>query len=226
MLLPAATYLAALFHSARIVQLRYLLPVVLLLALFEARAVRMVASRGRTAAWVAALLVILAAAPGILWGTDLTHAMLHDSRYAAGEWLAARARAGDRSEYFGPTQKLPPLPRGVATARAIVYLGAFRTADTGPQAVREILQGWEQQQPRFVISMPDHSSPAGYPESSTCPPEVLADLLGGKLRYRFAAEFHSPALLPWAHRPELDYPTVNPPIRIFERVAGQAGETP
>jgi hypothetical protein len=39
--------------------------------------------------------------------------------------------------------------------------------------------------------------------------------LDGSLGYELAAHFESPRLFAWLVRPPLDYPTVNPPIRIF-----------
>jgi hypothetical protein len=111
----------------------------------------------------------------------------------------------------------------VVTSRAIEYLGAFRKPRTGPDAVTEIVAGWKQRAPKYIVSMPDHSSPPGYLESATCPPEILAALEDGRLGYSQAARFQTQTLLPWVRRPALDYPTVNPPIRIFVRAQSAAG---
>lgn len=223
---PAVTYFAVLFSSARVAQMRYVMPIAFTLAFFAARGVTLALESPRR--WLAAAFALLAAfslALGLLRGADLTHAMLRDSRYAAARWLAARAAPAARIEYFGPTQKLPPLARGVTTSRAIEYLGAVRKPRTGPEAVAEILAGWKARRPNFIISMPDHSSPPGFADSATCPPAIADGLRQGRFGYRLAEKFETPALLPWVRRPALDYPTVNPPIRIYEPAdAAQAQE--
>lgn len=225
-LFPGVTYFAVLFHSARIVQSRYLMPAVFLLVFCSARSVTLaLSSRMRWLAAGMALVAVSAVGLNLLRGADLTYAMLRDSRYDAAAWLAARTAPGTRVEYFGPTQKLPPLERGVVTERAIEYLGAFRKPRTGPDAAAEIVSGWAARQPKFIISMPDHSSPAGFRDSATCPQAIIDGLYEGKLGYRMAAHFETPVLLPWVHRPVLDYPTVNPPIQIFERAGERAAGT-
>jgi 4-amino-4-deoxy-L-arabinose transferase-like glycosyltransferase len=217
--LPAVTYIVVLSCSARVVQLRYLMPAVLTLAFFAARSVTLAMDSHRR--WLAAVFTCLAFGAlglSLLRGADLTYSMLRDSRYAAGEWLAGHAAAGDRVEFFGPTQKLPPLARGVISERAIVYLGAIRKPNIGPEAVEEILDHWRKIQPKFILSIPDHSSPPGYLDSATCPPPVLDALVHGTAGYRLVVAFETPALLSWVGRPALDYPTVNPPIHIYERM--------
>ncbi len=224
--LPAVTYFGILIIGARGVQLRYVLPLAFSLAFFAARGVILALPLRRP--WLAAGMALVAAgAMGLnfLRGADLTYAMLRDSRYDAAAWLAPRTASGARIEYFGPTQKLPPLERGAVAERAILYLGAIRKASTGPDAVAEIVAGWAARQPRFIISMPDHSSPVGFPDSATCPPAIVDGLREGKLGYQLAARFETPPLLPWVRRPALDYPSVNPPIQIFERVGDPATGT-
>jgi hypothetical protein len=64
------------------------------------------------------------------------------------------------------------------------------------------------------------------PHNITCPPEIYRGLLEGTLGYQLAAQFEPPPLLPWVRRPRLDYPSVNPPVRIFSRLAAPAGGAP
>lgn len=214
--LPAVTYLAMLFSSARVVQLRYVMPVVLSLAFYSARGMTLaLASRRRWLTAAFALAACFSLGLGLLRGADLTHAMLHDSRYAAAQWLRARTAPGDRVEYFGATQKLPALERGVVTSRAIEYFGALRKPRTGPDAVAEIVAGWSTHRPNFILSIPDHSSPPGFPDSATCPPAIADGLREGRYGYQLAEKFETPPFLSWVRRPALDYPTVNPPIRIY-----------
>ena len=55
------------------------------------------------------------------------------------------------------------------------------------------------------------------PHNITCPPEIYQSLLDGSIGYRLVRHFQTPPLIPWVRRPPLDYPSVNPPIRIFAR---------
>lgn len=210
----AITYMAVLFWFARVGQLRYVIPAAFTVSIFAGYAASrphgLMALAGRATGAVAVAI-------GLLWGIDLTHAMLVDSRHDAGAWLRQNARAGDRIEYFGSSIKNPPIEREVISARAIRFLGGNVQADTSASAVQEIVEGWRTRMPRFVLLMPDYTSRRGEPFAATCPPEIYRQLRSGTLGYTLAAEFQRPALLPWARRPSLDYPVVNPPILIFER---------
>lgn len=222
--LPALTYLAVLFWAARAGQLRYLLPVAFVMSFFAARALAMAwQSRLQVLRWASVAVGILVVGLGLLRGVDLTHAMINDSRFAAAEWLAARAAPGARIEFFGESAELPPLSTDVLTTRSIAYRGAVYQPDLGPAAVEEILSGWRQRQPEMIILVPDHSSPPGVPYNITCPPEIYRGLLDGAYGYQLAAQFETPRLLPWVRRPSLDYPSVNPPVRIFTRIATGVG---
>jgi hypothetical protein len=214
--LPAATYLAPVFVSARAVQLRYLLPVAYVLTFFAARAVFVcLDSRhsGLRAMGRAAALVVICV--NLAFGADLTHAMIRDSRYAAGQWLEEHAKRGDRIEYFGSLVGLPPVAEGITLAPAIAFHGVETRPRIGEDAVQEILRGWETRKPEFVLIMPDLISRPGTPYSGTCPPAICEGLLQDRLSYRLAAYFETPSIFSWLRRPALDYPTVNPPIRIF-----------
>jgi hypothetical protein len=219
-LLPAVTYLLILFWLARGAQLRYVMPAALTLAFFAARAVTVAwASRSSWIRYGVALSAVGVLGLSLLRGVDLTHAMITDARYDAARWLATRTRPGDRVEYFGASQKLPPLQAGVVTATAIEYRGAVYQPRSDEDASREIVAGWRSRRPPFINVMPDHSSAPGSPYSATCPPQIYDALQDGSIGYRLAAHFEAPALLPWVRRPLLDYPTVSPPIRIFVPVA-------
>jgi hypothetical protein len=214
--LPALTLLIVLFFSARSVQLRYVMPAAFTLAFFAARAV--------TRAWQSRQLIVRVGFAvvafaviglGLLRGADLTYEMINDSRHAAAAWLEPRTGAGDRIEYFGVTEKLPPLKQGVISQRAIEYLGPLRQPRLDEGAVREIRQGWIERKPKYVVIIPDFHLSTEVPDNVSCPPPIYQDLLNGTLGYRLAADFQTPSLLPWVRRPSIDYPVVNPPIRIF-----------
>jgi hypothetical protein len=143
--------------------------------------------------------------------------MINDSRYAAATWLEPRTQPGDRIEYFGLPEKLPPLKQGVISDRAIPYLGPLQQPRIGEEAVREIREGWAERMPKYVIIIPDFHRSLEVPDNVSCPPGIYQDLLNGSLGYHLVADFQTPSLLPWAGRPSIDYPVVNPPVRIFVR---------
>ena len=213
------TYLAVLTLTARAAQLRYVMPPAFALALFAGYAVRQLLATRIPAlriagASVAGATVLLAS----LRGVDLTWAMMHDSRYDAGVWLREHAKPGDRLDYFGSDQKQPPLEAYVSSGFAVDYLGGNIKAPRDSATVAKIIRGWNERRPRFVALIPDYTSYPGEPFAATCPPEIYARLEAGDIGFRRVAYFESPALLPWVRRPPLDYPTVNPPIRIYERI--------
>lgn len=215
----ALGYLAILFFSARVVQLRYVMPIAFILAIYAGYAVvTAVRSVQRVVKWGG---VALAGAAGItllLWATDLTYAMLRDSRYAAGMWLATHARPGDALEYFGSEHKNPPMAASLSSRQAIPFRGSLYPSDTGHVAVQTVTNAWNERRPRFVILIPDYTSAPGAPYTASCPPAIYRALEDGSLGYRRVALFQTPALLAWIRRPALDHPVVNPPIRLYERV--------
>jgi hypothetical protein len=214
--LPALTLLAMLFFSARTVQLRYVMPAAFTLAFFAARIIARGWESRRSYVRVCSALTALAIiSVGLLRGIDLTHAMINDSRYDAAAWLRERTRSGDNIEYFGVTEKLPPLESGVITRRAFAYLGPQQQPQVGEEAAREVRQGWKERLPKYVIIMPDFHRSTEVPDNVSCPPQIYSELLGGSLGYRLAAQFETSSLLAWVRRPSIDYPVVNPPIRIF-----------
>ncbi len=217
-LLPAVSYLAVLFTTARVAQLRYLMPVAFSAAFLAARAATLDWGKRSQLGKLTSAFTILALASGLLQGADLTYAMLSDTRYAAARWLDQHLEPGDAIDYFGANQKLPPLPANVTTARPIEFRGAIHKARTDESAVREILASWERRKPGYVLIIPDHSSAPGIEYPATCPPVIFEGLITGEFEYRLAAEFQPAPLFSWLYRPPLDYPTVSPAVRIFRRV--------
>ena len=222
--LPALSYLALLYFATRTGQLRYLMPPAFVIGLFTARALALgigSSHRGWRVATAAVATVVMGL--GLLRGLDLTWAMLHDSRYAAAEWIAAQATPGDRIEYFGSAYKLPALPGDTELALATPNLGPLKPPLRDAAAAATITAGWRERRPEFILVSPDWSSFEGEPFPAACPPEVFAALSDGSAGYRLAAVFETPALLPWVRRPPLDYPMVNIALRVFipESVAVQ-----
>jgi hypothetical protein len=219
----ALGYLVILFFSARVVQLRYMLPVTLILALYGAfAAVTAWRSRYRVLKWGTAAIAGVSAATLCLWATQLTYEMLRDSRYAAGAWIEANSRQGDALEYFGSEHKNPPMPAWVTSRPAIPSRGSLFVYDTSEVAVRSVTDAWQQRQPRFVALLPDYASRPGEPYSAPCPPAVFRALEDGSLGYRRVALFQTAPLFGSLMRPALDHPVVNPPIRLYERVNSPA----
>jgi len=60
-------------------------------------------------------------------------------------------------------------------------------------------------------------SPKGTPHNHTYPPKIYEGLASGTIGYQLAGFFKTPRLFPWLPKPQPDYPTVNPSIRIFVR---------
>ena len=219
LLLPAVTYFVFVFVLLRFGQLRYLLPLGFVLGIFAA--VGVVAGlrmKNRILRGAALALGIGALGIGLLRYVDLTHSMIRDSRYAAARWLASQLRSGDTIEFFGASQKLPNLPDGVSIRRATEWRGMFASYDTSAAKVAAIVAGWEARQPKMILVIPDHSTRSpGLPYDATVPPALFRALEAGQLTYRRVARFQSESLIPWIRTPRLDYPAVNPPIRVYAR---------
>jgi 4-amino-4-deoxy-L-arabinose transferase-like glycosyltransferase len=216
--LLAAVYLIYLFSTYRLVQVRYLMPVTAFLSLYAARAAAAAWEERRTLlCWAgsgaAAVAIVLAG----LRMTELTYQMLNDSRYEAATWLAERTEPGDVVEYFGPSQKLPHIEAGVETRLATEFLGMYHPPRLDAAKVEEIRSSWAERRPRFVIQMRDRTSIEGRDYPGTCPPEIQDDLDRGDGVLELATTVHTPALIPWLSLPALDYPVINPPIRIYTR---------
>lgn len=216
--LPAASYLALLFFATRTGLLRYLMPATFVIGLFAGRAIAAAwSSRVRSIRVAAAAVAAVVLGLGLLRGVDLTWAMLHDSRYAAAEWIAARAAPGDRLEYFGPANKLPLLAATLDVQPATPNLGPLVPTPRDQATADAIAAAWRERRPRFILLSPDYTSVGGEPFPASCPTQTFAALSRGTLGYRLGAVFETPALLPWARRPPLDYPLVNTPVRVFVR---------
>ncbi len=209
-------YAAVQLVALRSTQLRYVLPSVFLLALFAGWAVAAAWRSGRASTRTVTLVLATAAlALQVAHGTSLTYEMVRDSRHAAGAWLAVHLRPGDHVEYFGASDKLPPLPREVSSDLATPFRGMWAVHETDSTVANAIRRRWSERPPAVVLVIPDHSSAPGLPYDASMPPSLYETLTAGTAGYRLAAFFQTPPLIPWLPRPALDYPSVNPPIRIF-----------
>lgn len=225
---PAATYYAVLFWSARVGQLRYLLPVSFVVIVFAAVGMARVYRTGDWGRRVAGAGALFILGIGVMRGVDLTQEMIRDSRYSAAAWLSVHLPIGAQVDFFGADQKLPAFRDDVVLERATEYLGAVMAPERGPEAVHAIEARWRANPPDAILVIPDHSTTSEEEaHSASLPPAVYEALERGRLGYTRAAEFQTRRWFPWLPRPRLDYPTVNPRIQVFTRDLGprEAGST-
>ncbi len=231
LVLPTLTYLAlTLFWSGRVAELRYIMPAVLPLALFEARALTVFWESPkpliRTACVMLAVGVI---GLNILRGADLTYLMIYDSRYTASDWLDEHTQPGNAVAIFGPQAVQPFFKYGVVTTQVDPFIGlAPGTIRDDDESTRVIINTWQREKPRYIVIMPDYTSAPGLEHSGTCPPQVYQRLLDGSLGYRQSAHFKTPNLFAWLKRPMPTFIkrdpiiTVNPSVRIFTLIGDDA----
>lgn len=211
-LIPLLAIFLFLTIPTRLVVLRYFLPGVLFVDAFAAYA--LVSLRGSSLRHLWLPLLIVLCGWRLLIGADLTYAQMHDTRYAASQWLAAHLRAGDRLEYFGITEKLPHLSAQISTRRIAGRTVWKRESGHGPRILQYLSNGG----PEYVVEIPDATSPRGTERSGDCPQDVYEALVGGTVGYSQVAFFPTRHLLSGMFkRPALDNPSVCPPVRIFAR---------
>ena len=212
----AIAYFGFIFYMLRSPQMRYTMPVAYLLSFPAAWIVAAAWGRKeKILRWGMMALAVSIIGFNFLRGVGLTYEMVQDSRYEAAQWIADNTEAGDTVEYFGPSLKLPPLEASVTDRQTIDWIGIYRQPRVDDTAVQEILAGWEERRPRFIIIMPDLTSRPGVEHSTLCPPQLFQALLDGSHGHVLEEEFKTEPLFSWIALPELDYPTVNPKIRVF-----------
>lgn len=218
LLWPAVTVVLVLFLSARADKMRYLMAAATILALFAGRAVALGSGSVYPAVRRATLiLAVPALLLGGIRGLDLTRQMIWSSHSTAATWFETHASAGERVEYFGPVQKLPPLPMGVVAEPGLPYRGAMVPPRVDDAAAAEVLARWRVSPPDYVLFLPDYLGSETARFGGTCPPGVFEGLREDTARWRELPVFHTPRW-PWPlARPALDYPVVNPPITLFVR---------
>ena len=218
LLLLSSAGFAGILLPTGICRVHYLLPVALPLTAFAGYALDRAFAGGSVRRYAAAAMAVAIAGLLLLETVDLTHDMLHDSRYAAGEWLDRQMRAGDRVMHFGFASKMPALRADAGQIRII------------PQ--KEALPAICEQRPEFIAVIPQDINEnrqrvewrSGLNSViAPLPPRIFEQLADESLGYRLVAKMQSPRLLPWLQRPFLSYSSVNPPVQIFERVDRAAG---
>jgi hypothetical protein len=203
----------------RMNRIHYLLPVALPLVCFAAYAFSEGLRGRRTVRFISAALALGAWAFLLVETVDLTHDMIHDSRYAAGIWIEQNVRPGDRLLFWGARLRNPPLRADLETIH-IEYrtLSLPTIQESRPEYLLVMTDDTNEDRHRLEWRYGPHSIFSDY-----LPADVYARIVDGSLGYRLVAQFQSPRLFPWLNRPFLSYPTVNPPIQIFAREDRAAG---
>ncbi len=198
--LPAVSYMFTLIVIIHFLQIRYAMPMMFMFGIFAARGVCLgleyVASF--RLARVVAILVICA---WPFWlSVDLVFQMVNDSRNDAGTWLGTHMGSGSTLAHCGDIQSLPRVRSDVQ----ILHV-------SGNTDWRHSI---EEHRPDVVIMQPDWTSKPGMEHSRSCPEEFIRRVKDGTLGYGLAAGFKTRSL---NRRQLLDYPSVNPAVRIFAK---------
>jgi hypothetical protein len=199
-------------------RVHYSLPIALPLTAFAGYAVSEAIEAGRL--WRLSAIAATAGIAGLLLlqTIDLTHDMLRDSRYEAGDWLDRYTKPGDRVMHFGFASKMPRLRTDVGQIRI--------------NQESEALPSIEANHPEFIVIVPqdinEHRLRVEWRKGlnsaiSPLSPDLFSKLVDQSLGYTLVAKFETPRLMPWLNRPFLSYPTVNPPVQIFARSDRAAG---
>jgi len=214
LLLPVPALFLLLILPTGAPVLRYLLPLTLVVDAFAAYAVLAL----RTSRWRPLWLPLLVLLCGwrLAIAADLTYAQEHDTRYPAAQWLTSHVRPGERIEFFGVAETMPPLPQEISTQRVAGRTHWVGEIGHGPEVLRYLATAG----PEFLVIVPDWTSQPGVEYSADCPPEVHRALMDGSAGYDLVAYFPPRTILPNVlRRPALDNPSVCPPVRIFARRA-------
>ena len=198
--LPALGYFVFFILPYHWFFLRYAIPLAFVFGVYAARGMVMILGAMERFRLARVAFIGLAFAWPICLCLYILFQMQMDARYAAAEWLAAQMAQGDSIANCANTSALPRLREDVH----ILEL------EGGTAAISQLAE----ERPEFVLMMPDWSSTPGMRYSRYCTDELYQKLMDGSLGYHLVAEFgvDTPGV---SHL--LDYPSVNPPVQIFER---------
>ena len=213
LLVPAVSLLAFFTVPVRFVEMRYLMPVMVVIACYTAYAIdRMMAWRRAAAA----LLVVSCLVPA-LQAIDLTNFMWRDARYSAAAWLNANVTPGQQIGFFSVGNHLPRVRADLQYVRVDRFAGTRQNIHYSAADIQGMVQLLLEKNPRYLLVIPDQSAVPGLPHGLTAPPELYRLLEDGTLGYRKVARFETPALFPALRRPDLVdyYDVVSPPVDIY-----------
>jgi hypothetical protein len=186
---------------------RYVMPIAFVAAIFASGLLASgLAARRKALRWAAVAGCAFVIAWQATLALDLTQQMWNDSRYAASEWLASRLTAQSVVAFPVSPNYLPHLPNERIAHAQIARDASFEEAAAVLERTRA----------GFVVLVPDWTAEPGAAVSRFLDPRVEAGLRDGSLSFRHAASFRSRG---FQLHGRLDYPVVNPPVEIFERVA-------
>lgn len=204
LLWPALSYVCLFLLPLHFFKARYIMPVIFVAGLYAARGLSLgfdwLKANTRAVAVIAAPALALIFTWPVLRSGDLVYQMLHDSRYAATAWLDSAMPPGGTISSCGSFQTMPQLRKDVDIVPLRDLQGAV--ADV------------EERRPDFIAVIPDWTGRPGHEYSRMCS-ELYGDLFSGSLPYEPVARFKTQSL--FSETQLLDYPSVNPEVRIFRR---------
>ena len=212
-LAPLGLFLGVLILT-RMSLVRYVITISYVAALFSAALLAAgLTHPRRPVRIVAGLAATMALGWQVVMAADLTWQMWNDSRYEASAWLSGRVGEGTMVAIPVSPNNLPRLPEGVEYVQ-IDREGSLEEATAILAAHR----------PEWVLMMPDWTAEVDAIHSRFLDPRFYQGLADGRMGYRLARRFQTPAL----QGQVLDYPTVNPPIELYIRadLAESAAEEP
>lgn len=224
LLVPAVSMLAFFTIPVRFVEMRYIMPVMVVLACFAAYPIGLAISSRH--AWLRgtsiAILCAVCAVPA-LQGLQLTYLMRNDSRYSAARWLEERVRPEERIGYFSVGNHLPRIRAGLQYIRVDHFPGTRLNVHYTAEDIQQMGSFILEKNPEFLLVIPDQSAVPGLPFGLTVPPELYRQLEDGTIGYRKAVHFQTPPLAPSLRTPDLVdyYDVVNPPVDIFVKISRQ-----
>ncbi|MBM4382193.1 MAG: glycosyltransferase family 39 protein [Deltaproteobacteria bacterium] len=202
-------------------KIQYVLPVALPLCPFVGFALDRIASKTRFSpvVWTGFALLIAWRSFAVI---DLAHARINDSRYEAAAWFESQARDGDTVVFFGADSNNTHMPARLRSV-GVNYRAEGREvlARVNPEFVLVQPDGADENRRRIEWRVGPHSIRSTYVDDA-----LWADLTGGRTVYVLVAQFQTPRRFPWADRPNLAYPMVNPPVLIFARADRAEGMPP
>lgn len=199
LLLPGVLYYVTFIGVVSFVYPRYVLPFVLIGAIFGGLCLQRLWSAERPLALVARPAIAILFAYSLLYGTSVDWLLYHDPRYQAEQWLRHNVRPGTDVEAFGPAQYLPRFPESLQVRR--VMLDGY------------VEDAFRQRMPEYVLLTWAYYRRITEDDKQDYDQEKLFEhLWNGHLGYRISADFKAPDFV----APNL-IPGLNSRITILQR---------
>ncbi len=202
MVVPAMGHFVAVLVPIRSTQLRYVMPMALVACLLAAYPLAL--GLRNSSGWLRVLsgiIVVVGSGWLLIAALDLTYQMRADSRYAAARWRESRTEPGHVIGHLVVEASLPQMKTGVR----------YLLLPSDETAVARLAE----HRPDLFIVMPHWSSKPGNMTSLRMSEGVYRTRIDGTAGYRLVARFKTPGLMT---KQILDYPTVTPPIEIYEPI--------